>query len=128
MKLVTLALAFAFLTSAQDAIVVDLSPKDAAWIADLYKQRDEIEAKIEAARAAIGEKYATWEQHYRAVNPDGSQPPPDFEFSTDFKHIVPTPTRTLLHGGSGPPRFGIIDSYGNYRALPESDPKPTIKF
>jgi len=67
-------------------VVVDLSPADAAMISDLYRQKAEIDKKIETARVAIGRKYVTWASF--ANDADG-KPLYRFEFSTDFKHIVP---------------------------------------
>jgi hypothetical protein len=83
---VLITLICAGLLSAQiPIVVVDLSPADAVMISDLYRQRAEIDKKIEVARVAIGLKYVTWASF--ANDADG-KPLYKFEFSSDFRHIV----------------------------------------
>lgn len=85
----------------QEAIVVDLSPEDSANIASLYRQDAEIEARISKAREEIGKKYATWGPT-NIVNMSGERIPPPFNFSKDFRHIVPPqdPQKSCVSAGT----------------------------
>lgn len=76
-------------TSAQDAIVVDISPHDTALISDLYAKRDALNKEIDEERNRIGLKYATWGGSTSIMLGTGQRVPPDYAFSSDFKHIVP---------------------------------------
>jgi hypothetical protein len=90
--LLILALLLAPALYAQTAQVIVLSPAEAKASADLYAQKAEIDAKISAFKRALEDKYIV---PLCASGRCGSVWFNGFEFSTDFKAIVPVPALNL---------------------------------
>ncbi len=88
MRYLTLLFVSLILLPAQEAVVVPLKDADADLMRSLYKQRADLDIRIEMENARIGKLYATWDPGYARITSDGPQPPP-FEYSRDFKYIVP---------------------------------------
>ena len=115
--LVAVCTMFGTLTHAQSAKVIALTPEDAAKIAKLSAQKAEIERQIEEFNKHVTDFYLTtpaesvtaggtewfcyWADNKHKCSRYGWN---DFEYSTDFKYIVPkatpTPTNTICGGTS----------------------------
>lgn len=110
MRVLSLLLVAPFLTSAQDAIVVQLQPETSAKIAHLYAEKARIEKELNDETERIGEVYSRWGDDIAGTRADGTaykmKPRHAFKFSTDFKYIVPdegkpAATSGILSLGSG---------------------------
>lgn len=110
----------------QDAIVVDLSPEDASNIARLYAEQAKIQAEIHKYRLMVGKKYATWGHvvtWYDGKSYRSDKNPAEFDFSKDFKHIVPksTPATSSWTTGSTGNNLGCWTANPATIAVPYGD-------
>lgn len=89
MKLLALLFALTIAGRAQNAKVISLSAEDAAKAAHLYDERDRIEREIMEMTGNITLKYLMVDpkDSLHQIKQGWSQ----FEFSEDFKYIVPKP-------------------------------------
>ena len=100
------SLVFAVGCYAQTAQVIQLTPDESRQAAALYAQKAEVEAKIAALQTSITEKYTKETRTYvfctSCVTYLGTKTGWEggFEYSTDFKFIVPAPQPTTF-GASG---------------------------
>ena len=110
MRLEALILCSALLTSAQDAIVVQLQPETTAKIARLYAEKARIEKELNDETERIGEVYSRWGDSVVGHRVDGStynlKPRHAFKFSTDFKYIVPDDAKPTTS-------TGVVMGWGN---------------
>lgn len=106
-RLVTVfaSLVFAGCLQAQTAKVIQLSPEDAAQAKALYAQKADIEKQIAGLEQKITTKYLAKDKSssFWVFNNQESSPWPwlnGFEYSDDFKFIVPNKAAPAYNGNS----------------------------
>ncbi len=84
----------------QTAKVIQLTDEEAAQAKSLYAQKTDVDAKISALRDHVTKKYfpginsctTEWTDGKRHAYCEPYIAPSDFEFSEDFRFVVPKPT------------------------------------
>lgn len=94
--LLVLFLLSPLLLPAQTAKVIQLSPEDAKQAQNLYAEKAEVEAKIADLQNKIKVEYLSeYQESFGSYTLPGWEL--GFEYSTDFKFIVPKPTPLNLN-------------------------------